>query len=123
MIQDDAGRYLHTRAVGKVVSGKLKKNPFKSLRKDKLDKRRLNPVGFVPQKQTETEIREHVNLVTVDKSVQLILPFKFQLSQVYICQDHGITLNAKHCLLRCIDTVSSYCLTTLMLVCLVQARI
>jgi hypothetical protein len=79
----DGDRYFYTHAVGDVVSGKGKKIPFREMEEDKLNKYRLNPVGFVTQKQRETKTRELVDaeqMVSGNSCQEFAVDIAFHLS-------------------------------------------
>jgi hypothetical protein len=79
----DGGRYYYTQAVGNVVSGKGKPIPFREMEEDRLNKYRLNPVGFVTQKQRETKTRELVDakpMVSGNSCQEYAVVIAFQLS-------------------------------------------
>ena len=79
----DGGRYYCTHAVGDVVSGKGKKIPFREMEEAQLNKYRLNPVGFVTQKQRETKTRELVDaepMVSGNSCQEYAVDIAFQLS-------------------------------------------
>ncbi|CAB4015762.1 Hypothetical predicted protein [Paramuricea clavata] len=79
----DGGRYFCTQAVGNVVSGKGRKIPFREMEEDKVNKYRLNPVGFVTQKQRETKTRDLVDaepMVSGNSCQEYAVDIAFQLS-------------------------------------------
>jgi hypothetical protein len=79
----DGGRYYCTHAVGDVVSGKGKKIPFREMEEAQLNKYRLNPVGFVTQKQRETKTRDLVDaepMVSGNSCQEYAVDIAFQLS-------------------------------------------
>jgi hypothetical protein len=79
----DGDRYFYTQAVGDVVSGKGKKIPFREMEEAQLNKYRLNPVGFVTQKQRETKTRELVDakpMVSGNGCQEYAVDIAFQLS-------------------------------------------
>ncbi|CAB4015763.1 Hypothetical predicted protein, partial [Paramuricea clavata] len=79
----DGGRYYCTPAVGNVISGKRKPIPFREMKKAQLDKYRLNPVGFVIQKQRETKTRDLVDaepMVSGNSCQEYAVDIAFQLS-------------------------------------------
>ena len=83
VVIQDGDRYFYTQAVGKVVSGKGTKIPFRNMEEDTLSKYRLDHVGFVTRNQRETKIRELVDaepMVSGYSCQEYAVDIAFQLS-------------------------------------------
>ena len=83
VVIQNGDQYFYTHAVGDVVSGHGRKIPFRKIEKDKLENYRLDPVGFVTQKQRETKTRELVDaerMVSGNTCQEYAVDIAFQLS-------------------------------------------